>query len=304
MKIILSRKGFDASSGGVASPILPDGALVPLPIPSPDSPLTYAKLRLGSQPLDSLVEDLTSRQVRAGDGAHLDPDLSASTYGRLAGWRPLFGQAGAAQAHLMNQGVDVGDLFLFFGWFRQTQRTESGYGFVTGAPDLHVLWGWLQIDTVLPVDQPVSDVPPWVAYHPHFSGVSWPTNTVYVARDHLRLPGMPPGSPGAGAFPRYRDRLCLTAPGHTRRWWRLPRWFFPGNQRPPLTYHGNLNRWTMTRDHVILESMSPGQEFVLDTQHYPETIEWAYDLISGAAWPSLRPESLERDRGSQGPPRP
>ena len=33
MKIILSRKGFDSSCGGVASPILPGGEIVSLPIP-------------------------------------------------------------------------------------------------------------------------------------------------------------------------------------------------------------------------------------------------------------------------------
>jgi hypothetical protein len=33
MKVILSRKGFDSEYGGIASPILPDGTLLSLPIP-------------------------------------------------------------------------------------------------------------------------------------------------------------------------------------------------------------------------------------------------------------------------------
>ena len=33
MKVILSRKGMDSKSGGMASPILPDGTLLSLPIP-------------------------------------------------------------------------------------------------------------------------------------------------------------------------------------------------------------------------------------------------------------------------------
>jgi len=41
MKIILSRKGFDGSSGGCANPILEDGRLLPLPIPDPASPIRY-----------------------------------------------------------------------------------------------------------------------------------------------------------------------------------------------------------------------------------------------------------------------
>ncbi|MGO9273044.1 MAG: hypothetical protein ACLQOO_22875, partial [Terriglobia bacterium] len=33
MKVIFSRKGFDAEAGGVASPILPDKRLCSIPIP-------------------------------------------------------------------------------------------------------------------------------------------------------------------------------------------------------------------------------------------------------------------------------
>ena len=34
MKIILSRKGFDSENGGYPSPILPNGTLLSIPIPS------------------------------------------------------------------------------------------------------------------------------------------------------------------------------------------------------------------------------------------------------------------------------
>ncbi|MBO4456467.1 MAG: hypothetical protein J5802_01965 [Butyrivibrio sp.] len=37
MKIILSRKGFDSTNGGCASPIMPDGTLLSMPIPSDES---------------------------------------------------------------------------------------------------------------------------------------------------------------------------------------------------------------------------------------------------------------------------
>ena len=36
MKIILSRKGFDSANGGTASPVMPDGTLLSLPIPGGD----------------------------------------------------------------------------------------------------------------------------------------------------------------------------------------------------------------------------------------------------------------------------
>ena len=37
MKVILSRKGFDSSNGGVPSPIMPDGTLLSMPIPTEDN---------------------------------------------------------------------------------------------------------------------------------------------------------------------------------------------------------------------------------------------------------------------------
>ena len=44
MKIILSRKGFDSGNGGQPSPILPDGTLLSMPIPSNDSDNTYSTI--------------------------------------------------------------------------------------------------------------------------------------------------------------------------------------------------------------------------------------------------------------------
>jgi len=48
------------------------------------------------------------------------PALSHSSLPREPGWRPLFGQSGAAQGHLRNQHVNIGDVFLFFGLFDVT----------------------------------------------------------------------------------------------------------------------------------------------------------------------------------------
>ena len=42
MKLVLSRKGMDSAAGGMASPILPDGTLLSLPIPDNDSGLKYS----------------------------------------------------------------------------------------------------------------------------------------------------------------------------------------------------------------------------------------------------------------------
>jgi hypothetical protein len=282
MKIILSRKGFDSSCGGAASPICPDGRLLSLPIPSEDSPVTYGELQFRNRSLGRIVEELTNGRVQGQDGAHIDPDLRESAYPRLPGWRPLFGQDGSAQGHLANAGVGLGDLFLFFGWFRRTARIGQRHRFVQGGADLHVLFGWLQVGEIIAVGDGSVEVPRWGRYHPHLHGDSEANNTLYVARDRLGLGGVSGRVAGGGVFERFEERLQLTAPGRTRAVWRLPRWFFPEDGRRPLTYHGNEERWTITEDHVILRSVPRGQEFVLDSEDYPEAVAWARELIVGA----------------------
>jgi len=137
VKLIISRKGFDSSAGGVASPILPDGRLRSLPIPDRESPLRYRDISSAAPTTASLVSALSPR-TRPAHGVHLDPDLDATSRSRAADWRPAFGQAGAALSHLRNHEVGVGDLFLFFGWFRAVDRVGRGWRFQPGAPDLHI----------------------------------------------------------------------------------------------------------------------------------------------------------------------
>jgi hypothetical protein len=202
MKIILSRKGFDSKFGGVPSPmILPDRTLLSLPIPdeSRTSKIRYEDIHANGISLGQIVEDLTKQKITGRDFAHLDPDLRISAYPRLPGWRPLFGQADAAQSHLIKQGITEGDLFLFFGWFKEAEFLNGKYCFVKSAPDLHVMYGWLQIGEILPVEKN-SDVPPWAKYHHHFcTPSSWRNNTVYASSPKLTLNGLE-GTQGAAEW--------------------------------------------------------------------------------------------------------
>src|ERR1700694_5268656 len=119
MKIILSRKGFDSSTGKVASPILPSGKLCSLPIPETltgENPLRYQDILYDGQSLGKLVHDLTRGKIAPDTPAHLDPDLNSASIPRLPGWKPIFGQAAAAESHLQHQSIGAGDVFLFYGW--------------------------------------------------------------------------------------------------------------------------------------------------------------------------------------------
>ena len=148
MKIIFSRKGFDSGYGGVPSPILPDGSLVSFPIPSQfGRPLS--DLRFSNEPLCEMVGELTRGKITTTRSVHLDPDLVAGTVPRLPGWCAAFGQTGSAQGHLRNQGVGPGDLFLFFGWYQRVEHRDGKLQY-TG-PQIHSLFGWMQIGHVLKV---------------------------------------------------------------------------------------------------------------------------------------------------------
>jgi hypothetical protein len=201
MKIVLSRKGFDSSAGRIPSPILPDGTSLSFPIPDETrtSKIRYEDIHVNDKSIGTIVEDLTKQKITRHAFAHLDPDLRTSAYPRRPNWRPLFGQADAAQAHLVNKGVTVGDLFLFFGWFREAEFFNGKYRFVKNAPDLHIVYGWLQITEILSVEN-ISYVPPWGEYHHHFHAPpSWRNNAVYVSSAKLTLNDLKEEIPRSGS---------------------------------------------------------------------------------------------------------
>ncbi|MBB3046901.1 hypothetical protein FHR99_001137 [Litorivivens lipolytica] len=275
MKIVLSRKGFDSSAGGCPSPILPDGRLLSLPIPDAHSTTTYGAINLPN----GLIRDLTRERLGDQNGAHLDPDIDAGAIKRKRGWRPLFGQFGAAQSHLRNHNVGPGDLFLFFGLFRQVAFADGRWQW-EATPARHVLWGWFQIDEVWPLT-PAETLPVWAQNHPHAGRSDLPGNTLYVARRQLELPGLTDALPGAGCFPRFKPTLKLTAPkARTVSQWRLPRWFYPSQDKPPLSYHRRPERWQLKPRWCELQAAARGQEFVLDSAHYPAAKRWAGNLIT------------------------
>ena len=250
--------------------------MLSLPIPSKDS-MRYSDLKAtnGSNYSD-LMKQLSSRIIYNKERliinnetkCHLDPDLNPTIINRLPGWRHCFGSAGPEQSHLKNQEVCEGDLFLFFGWFRKTICENDHLIFDHSEGNLHVIYGYFQIDEILEINERTV-IPPWLAYHPHVADRSLRANpnTIYIARKNLSLDE---SLPGGGLF-NFREDLVLTKPGLSRSRWKLPSCF----EKVPITYHKMESR----KKEGYFQSAMRGQEFVIKNNE--EIEEWTKTLISG-----------------------
>lgn len=272
MKVILSRKGFDSSYGGCASPILPDGTMLSMPIPGgEDCQLKFEDIKYGENTYLDIWNKLYPKHKTDKLNCHLDPDIRADVRTKpVDNWFAAFGQTDKAQRHLNNRGVSEGDLFLFFGWFRET---DSSFCFVPKSKDKqkskdkHIIFGYLQIGKIVKEEE-IKNNYPW---HPHAKGEYGSDNTLYVAAEKLTLDGKETGLPGYGTF-KYSDELVLTKDDCSRSKWKFdPEWknFFEDNS---ISYHSLKN----IKDGYF-QSVYRGQEFVISEND--KVTQWAYNLI-------------------------
>jgi len=217
MKIILSRKGFDSSNGKIPSPIMPDGALLSMPIKSTDT-LTFDALKYGDCTYAEILRQLAPKLQYTN--CHLDPDIRENVrINAVQGWKPAFGQIDKAQGYLNNRNVKSGDLFLFFGRFQKTigDPLDKTLRFDKTAPILHVIYGYMEIGEIIPSDKIADRQYTW---HPHGCGerLNDKTNTIYIPAKTLSFDQ---SRSGWGAFD-YSQELVLTMSGKTATWHEIP----------------------------------------------------------------------------------
>ena len=265
MRIILSRKGFDSGNGGQPSPILPDGTLLSMPIPSDeDLDNTFSSIIWNGMSYYEIIRSLNPRSKINNDShCHLDPDLRESVRSRMVGWKPAFGQMSSALTLLRNNHVSIGDIFLFFGWFKATEFVNGRLVYKKHAPDQHVIYGYMQVDDII---EKKCDIPDWLKTHPHASyDDSWRKgiNAIFLPSDCLSFQN---NMKGSGVL-KYRPDRVLTKCGYTRGCWDLPSFF------KDVYITCNPNPW---KDGYF-KSARIGQEFIMEAT--PEIQNWAKQII-------------------------
>ena len=260
MKIILSRKGFDSSSGGCPNPIMPDGTLLSLPIPDNNSTDKYNDLIYGNFTYDKILKGLKPNTVFTK--CHLDPDIREGVRLKpIVNWKPAFGQAESALGVLRNNGVEIGDLFLFFGLFQNTKYFGDTIQFIKNEKPIQAVFGYMQVGRIIDTPEGISKFP----WHPHAnSRFDADKNALYIPSEKLSFL---PELPGYGVFSFRRDRV-LTMPGKNTATWVEYNFLMPYN------IYGN--RKSSSKDGGIYYA-GQWQELVL--KENAEAEKWAKSLI-------------------------
>lgn len=274
MKLVLSRKGFDSENGGMPSPIMPDGTMLSLPIPSDDGDTTYHDIAYNGKTCYEIIRELNPHIAdRLKDRkCHVDPDLTNPYRKEIQGWKPAFGQCGTSQLHLKKHNIGIGDILLFYGWFRQTEYDKSGKLHYIAAkrdntPDRHVIYGYMEIGSVITAQDQISKEAP---YHPHALDKYSANNALYLPKQSLSLDS---SFKGWGTL-KYAAVRQLTAKGHPRSDWSLPDCF----RGVEITYHEN-DSYGWRKESDIFKAAYRGQEFVIKTDITDEMKQWLLTVI-------------------------
>lgn len=268
MKIIISRKGFDSKAGGIASPIMPDGTLLSIPIPSADG-ISYSNLNYKNEAYSRIIGDLGYKDSKGK--CHVDPDIRPNIrINADKGWNPAFGQMDTAQRYLQNAGVEKDDLFLFFGWFRRVELKDDKYNYIPKSKNdfylgnaMHIVYAYLQVGEII-TD---SDLIEKYSWHPHAdkSRLVNKTNALYIPREKLSLDDK---LPGYGVL-NFHSKRVLTKMGYTPAIW---------NEHPFLMPEMVIGNRKNSAKEEGLYYKGQWQELVLKENE--EAINWALRVIS------------------------
>lgn len=279
MKVIFSRKGFDSSYGGFPSIILPeemDSKMISFPIPetNPKSEGKKAEeirflLKQRVMSLKDIFDELeiSDKIKMPSDSAqkglqninkfHFDPEIQ--TVENMRSYA-AFGQSGSASSHLLNNGLQPGDVFLFFGTFKKTILENNKITYDSGMYEIHTIWGYMIVDDIIHVNKIEDVVKKYTGIKTHLHFINKENeekngNNIIICGKNF------------GTFD-YEDKYRLTKLGYSKTIWELPD-FFRGADISYCNKVENPSRF---------KSAEIGQEFVVTNFDELKMKNWLIDL--------------------------
>ena len=258
MRIIFSRKGFDSSNGGFSSPIFPDGTCYSVPIPGKRNRKKYQELdfRYENEPIQAILNDLTRKSIKINGKrkscdyfddkfiCHLDPLVMEDGENQYM----TLGQVGSALGHLKNQNVQVGDIFLFYGFFREVEQTTI-WRYKNNAKNLHLIFAYMKIDKIVNVNENLSAKYQFLKNHPHFDESfrkKYRENYIFLGQNFRMFD--------------YDTKRVLTDLNNYKKTsrWKLPINFDFSN------YISYIKSVKVIENNAYISHKGPGQEFVVN----------------------------------------
>lgn len=277
MKIVFSKKGLDSSNSSKPI-ILGEEIIMPfIPIPcNEEAEVKYSKIILNNTNMQDLCKELSSdtlyltenkltKKIKLDKNTHCHLDPQLINYFNTNKFLGSLGQVDAAEKHLENQGIGIGDLFLFYGWYKHDGLRKQ------------VILGYLQIGDIIKTfgltnqeRKNYESKYPWLKNQPHWTTETYlknKTNTIYIAREKCSFDS---NISGFGLF-NYSNNLVLTKANQSKK----TLWQIPALAGCELSWN---NGKCFDKNGEIL--VSPiGQEFVVKT-NLQKAENWAVDLIN------------------------
>lgn len=272
MRVILSRKGFESTHEGIPSPILPDGTLLLLPKPDNDGYVSYKEFYCEGTSyydiavsLDSKMQDVL-KDARCNSSCY----IAKSDHRPPLKWFPAYLRTGPLESHLNRQRVSVGDLFLFYGCFRQTEYDANHHlRFVPNAPEQNIIFSYFQIGAIIKNLSFISSHFQW-PLHTLIDKDTSIQHTIYLPTKKLSYNNQQPGFD----ILSYSQKLVLTKPGLHYYQWQLPDFLCAPDVK--ISYHNNRNNGFLSGKDYF-KSSSIGEEFVIHGTY--DLQRWVHSLI-------------------------